>query len=115
VLEDKPRRAVRGDDGRRPEGARPDGPASTAGARDDPRVLLPFGLCDACTHQRRVGNSRGSTFSLCGLARTDERFAKYPRMPVLRCGGFAARPEPVGADDGAAGPPGEAGDADAGS
>lgn len=50
-----------------------------------------FGLCDACAHQRRVGNTRGSTFSLCGLARTDDRFPKYPRMPVLRCEGFERR------------------------
>lgn len=52
-----------------------------------------FGLCDGCVHQRRVGNTRGSTFSLCGLARTDDRFPKYPRMPVLRCAGFALRPD----------------------
>lgn len=52
-----------------------------------------FGLCDGCVHQRRVGNTRGSTFSLCGLARTDDRFSKYPRMPVLRCAGFARRPD----------------------
>ncbi|MDO9410032.1 hypothetical protein [Patulibacter sp.] len=52
-------------------------------------MLLRFGLCDACVHQRRVGNTRGSTFSLCGLARTDPAFPKYPRMPVLRCEGFA--------------------------
>ncbi|MEV4419070.1 hypothetical protein AB0L40_03735 [Patulibacter sp. NPDC049589] len=50
-----------------------------------------FGLCDACGHQRIVGNTRGSTFSLCGLARSDDRFPKYPRMPVLRCTGFQRR------------------------
>lgn len=58
---------------------------------DTAGVLSPFGLCDACVHQRRVGNTRGSTFSLCGLARSDERFPKYPPMPVLRCPGFARR------------------------
>lgn len=59
-------------------------------------MSIPFGLCDGCVHQRRVGNTRGSTFSLCGRARTDDRFPKYPRMPVLRCAGF----EPGRADDG---------------
>jgi hypothetical protein len=54
-------------------------------------VISPFGLCSACAHQRLVGNTRGSRFSLCGLARTDARFPKYPRMPVLRCDGFERR------------------------
>ena len=50
-------------------------------------VSSPFGLCDGCAHQKLVGNTRGSTFSLCLLARTDDRFPKYPRMPVTRCAG----------------------------
>jgi hypothetical protein len=54
-------------------------------------VISPFGLCSACAHQRLVGNTRGSRFSLCGLARADARFPKYPRMPVLRCDGFDRR------------------------
>ena len=58
-------------------------------------MLLRFGLCDACVHQREVGNTRGSTFSLCGLARTDPSFPKYPRMPVLRCEGFVRREPPA--------------------
>ncbi|MCB0864388.1 MAG: hypothetical protein KDB58_01635 [Solirubrobacterales bacterium] len=50
-----------------------------------------FGLCDSCRHQRRVGNTRGSTFSLCGRAKTDPNFPKYPRMPVLECSGWERR------------------------
>lgn len=63
-------------------------------------MLLRFGLCDACVHQREVGNTRGSTFSLCGLARTDPAFPKYPRMPVLRCAGFVHRDRPADVPDG---------------
>jgi hypothetical protein len=28
---------------------------------------------------------------MCGLSRTDERFAKYPRLPMLDCRGFLPR------------------------
>ena len=50
-----------------------------------------FGLCDVCIHQRVVGNTRGSRFSLCGRSKHDERFPRYPRMPVVDCVGFAPR------------------------
>lgn len=48
------------------------------------------GLCAACAHARLVTSARGASFVLCGLSRTDERFAKYPRLPVLACVGFEA-------------------------
>ena len=54
-----------------------------------------FGLCDSCRHQRLVANTRGSTFSLCERSRTDDRFPKYPRVPVLACAGH----EPPDAPD----------------
>ena len=51
------------------------------------------GLCDTCRHQRVVRNTRGSVFSMCERAKFDERFPKYPRLPVERCPGFErARP-----------------------
>ncbi|MFN8151297.1 MAG: hypothetical protein U0R24_09245 [Solirubrobacterales bacterium] len=56
-----------------------------------------FGLCDSCVHQRVVGNTRGSTFSLCGRAKIDSSFPKYPRMPVLECRGWERRAEGGGA------------------
>ena len=46
------------------------------------------GLCDRCRHQRVVGNTRGSSFSLCERSKTDPRFPKYPRIPVARCEGY---------------------------
>jgi hypothetical protein len=54
-------------------------------------VQDPIGLCAACRYARVVQSARGSTFYLCRLAEVDPRFAKYPRLPVLRCTGF----EPV--------------------
>ena len=53
-----------------------------AGLRD------PIGLCANCCHARLIHSSRGSTFYLCQLAETDPHFAKYPRLPVLRCIGY---------------------------
>lgn len=52
----------------------------------------PAGLCNLCRHQRLVGNTRGSRFSLCERSRTDPTFAKYPPIPVMTCRGFEARP-----------------------
>ena len=53
-----------------------------AGVRD------PIGLCASCRHARIVHSSHGSIFYMCRLAETDPRFAKYPRLPVLRCAGY---------------------------
>ena len=52
----------------------------------------PAGLCAACRHARRVESARGARFWLCAGSADDPRFAKYPRLPVLRCPGF----EPTG-------------------
>jgi hypothetical protein len=49
----------------------------------------PAGLCDSCRHQRRIHNTRGSTFSLCELSKVDERFPRYPRLPVEACDGYS--------------------------
>jgi len=50
------------------------------------------GLCDSCVHQRMVGNTRGSRFSLCERSKTDPAFPKYPRLPVTSCHGYEPRP-----------------------
>jgi hypothetical protein len=49
------------------------------------------GLCDTCVHQKIVKSGRGSVFSMCLRHRTDERFPKYPRIPVERCPGYERR------------------------
>lgn len=53
------------------------------------------GLCFTCRHSRRVATPR-STFWLCELAASDARFEKYPRLPVLECGGYEQRSDPSG-------------------
>jgi hypothetical protein len=52
--------------------------------------LGPQGLCGACRHRRTVETARGSRFLLCERSRTDSRFPRYPRLPVLACDGFEA-------------------------
>ncbi len=61
-----------------------------AGHYAQPMPAPPAGLCDACRHQQVVRTKR-SSFSLCRRWKQDERFARYPRLPVLRCPGFEAR------------------------
>jgi hypothetical protein len=46
------------------------------------------GLCADCVHARSVESDRGSIFLLCELSRSDPRFTKYPRLPVLSCTGY---------------------------
>jgi hypothetical protein len=53
----------------------------------------PIGLCATCGHVRVMQSSHGSTFYLCQKSETDRRFAKYPRLPVLRCAGYTLAAE----------------------
>lgn len=46
-------------------------------------------LCLTCCHVREVVSARGSRFLLCRKSQEDERYAKYPPQPVIRCVGFA--------------------------
>jgi hypothetical protein len=48
-------------------------------------------LCDSCRFQRLVKTGRGSVFSMCERSKTDERFAKYPRLPVDRSPGYSRK------------------------
>ena len=45
-------------------------------------------LCNACLHVREVTSARGSRFLLCRKSQDDQRYAKYPPQPVIRCAGF---------------------------
>jgi len=64
-------------------------------ARDAPPTQPPPGLCPGCRHHRLVVNRRGSRFYLCERSRDDDRFPRYPPVPVLRCVGFEpAEPDP---------------------
>jgi len=55
---------------------------------DDKPIRISPGLCETCQHARRMESDRGSIFWMCELSFEDLRFAKYPRLPVLVCGGY---------------------------
>jgi uncharacterized protein (TIGR00290 family) len=59
----------------------------------EPEQSVEPGLCGTCQNARIVRSDRGSVFHRCLLVHKDGRFAKYPRLPVVRCVGW----EPVGA------------------
>ena len=46
------------------------------------------GLCATCVHRQEIRSDRGSRFVMCGLAKTDPSFPRYPRLPVLSCAGY---------------------------
>lgn len=54
-------------------------------------VGVKAGLCETCRHQKLIRNTRGSTFSMCERSKIDERYPKYPRLPVERCPGWERR------------------------
>jgi hypothetical protein len=54
------------------------------------------GLCGRCSHALLRPTRRGTVYLRCGLAASDARFAKYPRLPVLSCDGYL---QPPAADD----------------
>ena len=67
----------------------PGGELGTAGrAPGHLLVKTAIGLCERCSFIRRVRNRRGSTFVLCRRSEEDPRYARYPRLPMLRCLGF---------------------------
>jgi hypothetical protein len=49
---------------------------------------MTIGLCETCRHARVIRSDRGSVFYLCQLSFTDPSFSKYPRLPVMECGGY---------------------------
>jgi hypothetical protein len=55
------------------------------------KALSEVGLCTDCAHSRRIESAKGSVFRRCQLHESDARFAKYPRLPVVRCDGYARR------------------------
>jgi hypothetical protein len=53
------------------------------------------GLCLDCVFHRIVTTARGARFWLCSRARFDDRFQRYPRLPVLACFGYRPETDPV--------------------
>lgn len=54
----------------------------------DPRA----GLCAVCAYCQSIRSARGSVFFLCRRAENDPQYNRYPRLPVVRCDGFAGTP-----------------------
>jgi len=46
------------------------------------------GLCGSCANAKEITSSRGSSFLLCQRSAADDRYARYPRLPVLDCNGY---------------------------
>ncbi|HXH50782.1 MAG TPA: hypothetical protein VNM47_15675 [Terriglobia bacterium] len=42
---------------------------------------------------RQIQNTRESTFYLCRRSEKDPAYARYPRLPVIKCPGFEQDPE----------------------
>jgi hypothetical protein len=53
-------------------------------SRDPSRV----GLCADCLYAQQIESVQGSMFYLCKRSASDQRFQKYPRLPVVRCSGY---------------------------
>lgn len=71
-----------------------------------PEVASPAeGLCASCRHRRVIETRKGSRFTLCRLSESDPRWARYPRLPVLRCEGYERADRDGGTPTGGA--PGE--------
>jgi hypothetical protein len=52
-----------------------------------------IGLCAACRHVKVIQSAKGSFFIMCGRAKTDPSFSKYPVLPVMRCAGYESQIE----------------------
>ncbi|HVA65562.1 MAG TPA: hypothetical protein VNK24_01395 [Elusimicrobiota bacterium] len=49
------------------------------------------GLCASCVHAKRLTTKGGSAVFQCGLAASDPRFVRYPRLPMASCAGYECR------------------------
>jgi hypothetical protein len=54
----------------------------------DPRQAVPPGLCTSCRHAAVVPSDRHAEYLLCERSKTDDRFPRYPRLPVRVCDGY---------------------------
>jgi hypothetical protein len=52
---------------------------------------LQIGLCADCQYKREVVSGKGSRFFYCRRSETDERYAKYPALPVRHCDSYETR------------------------
>ncbi len=66
--------------------------SSNGSGQDWAKLGAEPGLCARCVHGRLNETRRGTAYLRCLKALTDERFARYPRLPVLQCPGFERAP-----------------------
>lgn len=52
------------------------------------KLAVAPGLCADCLHARVNETRRGTAYLRCALATADNRFARYPRLPVTECAGY---------------------------
>ena len=57
-------------------------------APSNPAIDPSIGLCSVCRFVKTQDTKRGAVFYRCGRADEDERFLKYPPIPVGECAGF---------------------------
>jgi len=48
-------------------------------------------LCQSGSFANEIVSGKGSRFLLCQKSRSDLRFPKYPRQPVVACDGFVKK------------------------
>jgi hypothetical protein len=61
---------------------------------DDRQKAIDFsraGICAECSFAKRIQSERGSIFWMCERSASDPGYAKYPRLPVMRCAGFSLK------------------------
>ena len=66
---------------------------------DPLRIADEVGLCACCRHARVIENRNGSRFYLCGRAKEDRRYPKYPPLPVMECEGWEPIDKPAHSEE----------------
>ena len=47
-----------------------------------------LGLCTYCDWSKQIKTAKKSSFIMCNLSKIDQRYTKYPQLPLLECEGF---------------------------
>jgi hypothetical protein len=52
------------------------------------QLLNKLGLCATCRYRHMVKSAKGSFFVMCNLSKADNKFQRYPPLPLLKCDGY---------------------------
>lgn len=55
---------------------------------------LHSGLCTQCKHAELIRTAKGSAFLKCARSKMEQRFPKYPKLPVTSCLGYESSVKP---------------------